>query len=186
VEIQEAYEILSDDQKRAAYDQFGHGAFEGAGAGPGPGQGFPGGFPGAGGQGFPGGGSEFAEELFEQLFGMGGARRRSGGMGGFEQGGQDITTTMSISFMEAVKGAQKPLTFTSVVNCGTCGGTGGKSGIKPKPCETCNGTGQVLILEMANVCVEGDYEGRISHDVDVSNVRRKGDVYSNKGSMWDV
>ncbi|KAI9006383.1 hypothetical protein DFJ74DRAFT_690643 [Hyaloraphidium curvatum] len=148
VEIQEAYEILSDDQKRAAYDQFGHSAFGGPGGdpggpgpGPGPGPGFPGGFPFGAGGGFGGpGGQQFADDLFEQLFrGFGGGRRT--GMGGFQAGGADIEAQLAVSFMEAAKGAQKPLSFRSVVQCKTCSGSGLKPGAKSKTCSTCNGTG---------------------------------------------
>ncbi|TPX41934.1 hypothetical protein SeLEV6574_g05848 [Synchytrium endobioticum] len=154
VEIQDAYELLSDDQKRAAYDQFGH---SGAQAG-GPAEGFPGGYPG----GFPGGGAFGQEDIFEQLFrgfARSGSGRQSGNMGfGFGYGGssssnphagEDITETMSVSFMEAVKGASKPLSYSLVAKCGECTGSGMRPGQKRRRCETCGGTGSHVFSQGA-------------------------------------
>ncbi|KXS19117.1 hypothetical protein M427DRAFT_132162 [Gonapodya prolifera JEL478] len=148
VEIQEAYEILSDEQKRAAYDQFGHSAFSGPGGDPsggGFGGGFPGGFPGGG---FPGG-QQFTSDLFEQLFrgfGMGGAAGGRGGGMGMDMAGEDINAALRIGFMDAIKGVQRPLTFQSIIKCSTCSGSGLKTGQKLKACEGCGGTGRKVFV----------------------------------------
>eukprot|EP00842_Homolaphlyctis_polyrhiza_P001394 jgi/Hompol1/2255/HPOL_005915-RA len=151
VEIQEAYEILSDEQKRAQYDQYGKSAFDGGGSG------FPGGFGGFGGGpgGFGGAGGPFAgANIFEQMFGNFGA-----GAGGRRQThfvGEDISTSMNITFMEAAKGTKKPLSYVSVRNCQPCSGSGLKPGQKASTCGVCKGTGQVVFsrggFHMATTC----------------------------------
>ncbi|TPX30949.1 hypothetical protein SmJEL517_g05621 [Synchytrium microbalum] len=160
VEIQEAYEMLSDDQKRAAYDQFG---YSGTQQGPTGAEGFQGGgFPG----GFPGGSGAFSQEdLFEQLFrgfGGSGGRRQTNpfgfgyGSASASQIGDDITESMSVSFMEAAKGASKPLSYTSIMKCGECTGSGLRPGQKKRTCETCGGTGSNVFVQgafrMATTC----------------------------------
>src|ERR1700722_14508085 len=123
-EINEAYEILKDPDKRAAYDRFGHAAFEHGGPGG------PAGF----GTDF---GSAFSD-LFEGIFGMGGARNRSG-----RERGADLRYNMEISLEEAFAGKAAQLRIPTSVACEACSGTGAKSGTKPKACPTCGGAGRV-------------------------------------------
>ncbi|SMO95356.1 molecular chaperone DnaJ [Paracoccus laeviglucosivorans] len=134
-EVNEAYDCLKDDQKKAAYDRFGHGAFDGTG-------GFGGGF-GRGGQ--PNGdfGSAFAD-VFEDLFGdmMG---RRQGGGGGRSRAsrGQDLRYNLRVTLEEAFSGAQKAITVPGSVACGACSGTGAEGSVEPATCPTCSGMGKV-------------------------------------------
>ncbi|MFN3550053.1 MAG: molecular chaperone DnaJ, partial [Mesorhizobium sp.] len=125
-EINEAYETLKDPQKRAAYDRFGHAAFENGGMGGG------GGFAGAGG---------FAD-IFEDIFGemMGGGRRRSSG--GRERGA-DLRYNMEITLEEAFNGKTAQIRVPSSITCNECTGTGAKPGTQPVTCSTCGGAGRV-------------------------------------------
>ena len=135
-EVNEAYEHISDPQKRAAYDRFGHAAFEqggpGAGAGAGAG-GFGGGFGGFGG----------FEDIFEGIFGGGfgatGSRQRRNG----PQKGEDIRYRMNITFEEAAFGAEKEINITREEECSECHGSGAKQGTSAKTCPVCHGSGQV-------------------------------------------
>ena len=125
-EINEAYEVLKDPDKRAAYDRFGHAAFE----------------QGRGGGG-PGFGSDFAHtfsDIFEDLFGMGGGRR-GGGQG--RERGSDLRYNMEITLEEAFEGKNAQIRIPTSVACEVCSGTGAKAGTKPKPCTTCGGAGKV-------------------------------------------
>lgn len=130
-EISHAYDVLSDAQKRAAYDRYGHDAFNG----------------GAGAGGFGGGaagfdfGSGFAD-IFEDLFGMGGARRSGGGPSG-QTRGADLRYNLAISLEDAFKGKQETIRVTTSVSCETCSGSGGEKGSKPETCPTCHGNGRV-------------------------------------------
>jgi|YNPMSStandDraft_1061717.scaffolds.fasta_scaffold12683_2 molecular chaperone DnaJ len=132
-EINEAYEVLSDPQKRAQYDQFGHAGMEGA---------FSSGF----GTGFTGGFADFdfgdIGDIFESFFGGGFSTRSSRSRSG-PQKGADIKQSIEISFEEAAFGTQKEINFLRLENCPSCSGTGSKSGSQPKTCMHCNGTGQV-------------------------------------------
>jgi len=127
-EVNEAYEILKDDQKRAAYDQYGHAAFEQGGMG-------------GGGFGGMGGGGGFSD-IFEDLFGdfMGG--RRGGGSGG-QSRGSDLRYNMEISLEEAYHGKTTEIKIPSSVECDECDGTGAAEGSSPVTCGTCNGHGKV-------------------------------------------
>ena len=134
-EIGEAYEVLKDPQKRAAYDQFGHAAFEG----------------GRGGQGPGGFGPEFAtsmSDIFDDLFGefmggRGGQRGRGPGRGSASERGADIRYQMDIALAEAFAGKQAQIRVPTSVACDKCSGTGAKPGTKPQPCPTCAGQGKV-------------------------------------------
>ncbi|MBI3701378.1 MAG: molecular chaperone DnaJ [Afipia sp.] len=126
-EISEAYEILKDGQKRAAYDRFGHAAFEQGSGGMGGGHGF--------GSGFA---SSFSD-IFEDLFGMAAGR---GGRGGRERGA-DLRYNMEITLEEAFTGKTAEIKIPVAVTCEACSGTGAKAGTKPKTCSTCGGAGRV-------------------------------------------
>jgi molecular chaperone DnaJ len=128
-EINEAYETLKDPQKRAAYDRFGHAAFENGGMG---GQGF-------GANGFAAGG--FAD-IFEDIFGdmMGGRRQRSSG--GRERGA-DLRYNMEITLEEAFAGKTAQIRVPASVTCTECSGSGAKPGTQPTTCATCSGSGRV-------------------------------------------
>lgn len=129
-EASEAYEVLSDPQKRAAYDRFGHDAANGQG-------GF-GGFDGFDFEGFGGGG---LGDIFDAFFGGGtgsGGRSRRGPVRGADRR-HDIT----ITFEEAVFGTEKEIHVMRVEDCSQCHGTGGKDGAEPMTCTECNGTGEI-------------------------------------------
>jgi molecular chaperone DnaJ len=122
-EINEAYDVLKDDQKRAAYDRFGHAAFDGAG---GHGHGF---------------GSEFASsfsDIFDDLFGMG---RRGRGSG--RERGADLRYNLEISLEEAYAGKTAQVRLPTNVTCEACSGTGAKPGTQPTACRTCSGSGRI-------------------------------------------
>jgi molecular chaperone DnaJ len=125
-DINEAYDILKDDQKRAAYDKFGHAAFEQGGAG---GFGFSGGFSGG-----------FAD-IFDEMFGefMGGARRPGNG----PARGTDLRYNLEISLEDAFRGKQTPIRVATLGACEACRGSGAEAGSKPVVCPTCQGRGRV-------------------------------------------
>jgi molecular chaperone DnaJ len=125
-ELNEAYQILSDAQKRAAYDRMGHAAFEQGGG--------PGGF--GGGAGF-GSMSDIFEDLFGDVFGG-----RRGGAGG-QNRGADLRYNMEISLEEAFAGKAATIKVPTAVSCEACTGTGAKPGTKPKTCPTCKGQGRI-------------------------------------------
>ncbi|MEO9823658.1 MAG: molecular chaperone DnaJ [Paracoccaceae bacterium] len=132
-EANEAYEVLKDADKKAAYDRFGHAAFEGG----------MGGRPGGGGMG--GGGGDFASafsDVFDDLFGdMMGGGRRGGGQRAVR--GSDLRYSLRISLEDAFNGLQKTIQVTTAVGCDTCNGTGAESGAEPQNCPTCAGMGKV-------------------------------------------
>ncbi len=125
-EINEAYEVLRDPQKRGAYDRFGHSAFENGHAA------------GAGAAGFGAGGFS---DIFEDIFGemMGGRGRRSGG----RERGADLRYNMEVSLEEAWQGKTAEIQVPTAMTCETCSGSGSKPGSQPKTCATCSGSGRV-------------------------------------------
>ncbi|MCB1790073.1 MAG: molecular chaperone DnaJ, partial [Gammaproteobacteria bacterium] len=131
-EAKEAYEVLSDAQKRAAYDQFGH-----AGVDP---------SMGAGGFGGGRGGASFSD-IFGDVFGdiFGGGR---GGPGGSRvQRGADLRYNLELSLEDAVTGTSVKIKVPTWITCDTCGGSGAKKGTSPKTCGTCKGAGQVRMQQ---------------------------------------
>src|SRR5580658_2637259 len=125
-EVNEAYEVLKDADKRAAYDRFGHAAFEHGG--PGTASGF---------------GADFAttfSDIFDDLFGMGGGRRSRGS--GRERGA-DLRYNMEISLQDAYVGKAAQIRIPTSVTCEACSGSGAKAGTKPKTCQMCGGQGKV-------------------------------------------
>ena len=138
-EVNEAYEVLSDPQKRSRYDQFGH-----AGVDPS----FGGGAGGAGGYGdFSGFDMGDLGDIFEGFFGGfgGGSSRRSNPNA--PRRGSDIRTQVSISFFEACSGIGKKVTVSKMESCDACHGTGAENGTAMKICPDCNGTGQVRVQQ---------------------------------------
>jgi molecular chaperone DnaJ len=132
-EINEAYDVLKDADKKAAYDRYGHAAFEG-GRGPGGGGGGNGDF-----------GASFSD-VFEDLFGdfMGrGGQGAQGGRRSRAQRGSDLRYNLRVSLEESFKGVQKTITVPSAVACDVCSGTGAEGGAEPVTCPTCSGMGKV-------------------------------------------
>ncbi|QMW16597.1 molecular chaperone DnaJ [Pseudoalteromonas sp. MT33b] len=129
-EVKEAYEVLTDDQKRQMYDQYGHAAFEQGGGGHG--------------GGFGGGHGDFGDifgDVFGDIFG-GGGRRQSR-----QQRGADLRYNMDLSLEEAVRGKDIEIKVPTWVSCKPCDGSGAKAGSKPKTCTTCHGAGQVQMRQ---------------------------------------
>ena len=132
-EVNEAYAILSDPQKKQQYDQFGHAAFEQGG--PGAGGGF-GGFEGFGGFG------DIFSDIFGGGFGSSNSSRRNA-----PTRGDDVGATVNITFEEAAFGVKKDVTFNRIQRCSDCSGSGAERGTKPETCSTCGGTGQRRVVQ---------------------------------------
>jgi len=129
-ESKEAYEILSDERKRAAYDQFGHAGVDTSAAG-GPGAGAGANF------------SDIFGDVFGDIFGGGGA----GGPGSRASRGSDLRYNLDLSLEEAVKGTTVKIKIPTYKTCNTCSGSGAKKGTTPKTCATCGGHGQVRMQQ---------------------------------------
>ena len=210
-EVNEAYEVLSDSEKKSRYDQFGH-----AGVDPNFGAG------GAGSGGF-GGFSDFGDlgDLFGSFFGggFGGGGRRSNPNA--PRRGNDATASIILSFEEAAKGCEKEVEFMHIENCPECNGSGAKAGTTVKTCGRCNGTGHIMatqrtafgVMQTQQVCPECNGKGKkienpcprcagngrvrvrkkqtvnIPEGIDdeqVLNVRGQGDVGKNGGPSGDL
>ena len=156
-EVNEAYEVLSDKEKRARYDQFGHAGVDpnyGAGAG---------------------GGSPFGVDMdfgdiFSSVFGgFGGFGGRRNSNPNAPRRGADVETSVTITFDEAAKGCQKEISYSAVVTCNECSGTGAQKGTTPKTCSVCGGRGQVMVnqrtpfgvVQTARVCDACKGKGKV-------------------------
>lgn len=153
-EISEAYDVLKDGQKRAAYDRFGHAAFEnGHGAANGGGPGF---------------GADFAStfaDIFEGVFGMGTGRQ---GRGGGRERGADLRYNLDITLEEAFAGKTAEIRIPTAVACEACSGSGSKPGSKPKTCMTCGGAGRLRhqqgFFTMERTCTSCQGRGQVIDD----------------------
>ena len=211
-EVNEAYEVLSDKEKRSRYDQFGHaGVDPNFGAGGGYGGGFTGDF------------GDFGDlgDIFGSFFGggFGGGGRRSNPNA--PKRGNDASAAVNISFEEAAKGCKKTVKVTKIDTCDECGGSGAKKGTTTKTCPVCNGSGRVTSAQrtpfgvfqtqtvcshcngkgkvIENPCQKCNGKGRIRHTVEevveipagiddgqVINMRGKGDSGVNGGPSGDL
>lgn len=129
-ELSAAYEVLSDADKRAAYDRHGHAAFEGMGSAGGP-------------QADGGSFSDIFGDVFGDIFGGGG----SGGARASGHRGSDLRYTLDLTLEEAVFGVEKTIRIPRLAGCNTCHGSGAKPGSSPKTCQTCKGQGQVRMQQ---------------------------------------
>ncbi|MBI5378690.1 MAG: molecular chaperone DnaJ [Nitrospirae bacterium] len=149
--ITEAYEVLSDAEKRAMYDQFGHAGLSGAASG---------GFEGFGGFG-AGGVSDLFEEVFSDFFGGAAARRRPRA-----QRGSDLRYHLEIAFEDAVFGVEKEVRLPRHVSCDHCGGTGARPGTQPEVCPGCHGSGELRhqqgFFTVRRTCSRCGGEGRVT------------------------
>jgi molecular chaperone DnaJ len=145
-ELNEAYQILSDPERRAQYDRFGHAAFE-QGAG-------------MGGFDFAAGFDDIIGDLFGDFFGTGRGRGRTR-----QRRGADLQYQLTISFVEACLGCEKTLSIPRLTRCETCGGRGAKPGTTPQTCPQCNGSGQMRFQQgffsIAKTCGKCNGHGQI-------------------------
>jgi molecular chaperone DnaJ len=164
-ELNEAYEVLKDSEKRQRYDQFGHAGVGGASGGPGAG-----GFNGYNWANPPGGGINFdfgdmgLGDIFSSFFGGGGGRQRSKA-----RHGRDVEIAIELSFEEAVFGVTKKMKLNLETSCEHCKGNGAEPGYELKTCPTCKGSGQVVTamrtifgnIQQASVCPECKGQGKV-------------------------
>jgi len=150
-ELNEAYDVLKDDQKRAAYDQFGHAAFEGGGAGR------------AGGFDFSSSFADVFDDLFGEFVGRGGQRGGSGA-----QRGADLRYNLEISLEDAAIGKKAQVRVATAVTCETCEGSGAAAGSKPVVCPRCRGVGQIRTQQgfftVQRTCPSCHGNGRVIED----------------------
>lgn len=160
-EINEAYDVLKDPQKRAAYDRFGHDAFKNGGGG----NPFGGGQGGGGGFGFEGNFEDLFEDLMGGLFGGGGPQqtRRT-----HVSRGADLRYNMEVSLEQAYTGTKIDISFPTTISCETCKGSGAKAGSKPVTCATCGGNGNVHFrqgfFQMSRTCPDCGGSGQVIKD----------------------
>lgn len=149
-EMQEAYDVLSDEKKRAAYDRFGHDAVQGGAAG--------------GGAGY-GNFTDIFSDVFNNIFG---AERGGGGGRSYAQQGSDLGYNLDLTLEQAVFGATIEIKIPSLAACETCKGSGAKKGSKPSKCQTCDGHGQVRMQQgffsIQQTCPNCHGEGQIISD----------------------
>ncbi len=153
-DINEAYQVLSDPEKRVQYDRFGHAAFQGPGAGPG----------GFGGFDFSQGFEEVFSDIFGDFFGTGRARARTR-----TRRGDDLRYDLEVDFEEAARGTEKVVKFQRLTQCDACNGTRGRGGSDSvRTCPNCRGTGQVRtqqgFFSIATTCSQCRGEGSIITD----------------------
>lgn len=152
-EVNEAYAVLSDPDKRAKYDQMGHAAFDPAAGG--------------GGYDFSGAGFDFGD-IFSSFFG-GGFGGSSGAQRNRPIRGEDLSARVTVDFMEAVFGTKKEISYNRTERCADCGGSGAQKGTSPETCSVCRGSGQVRktqrtplgMFQTTGVCSECRGTGKI-------------------------
>ena len=214
-EVNEAYEVLSDKDKKARYDQFGYAGVDpnyGAGGGAG-------GYGGYGGYGTYTGNID-VDDIFNSFFGGFGGRRQSSNPNAPRRG-TDVETILSLTFEEAAKGCQKTVQYQRIENCDECGGSGAKKGTTPKTCTACGGTGRTTINSrtpfgvvqttrvcdtcggrgkiVEHKCAKCDGKGRIRHKIEEEvnipagvdegqrlSIGGKGNAGINHGSAGDL
>ncbi|NCN41595.1 molecular chaperone DnaJ [bacterium] len=155
-EAAQAYEVLSNDEKRAKYDQYGHAAFQGG--------------RGGGGAGFHDMSDIFEQfgDIFGDFFGGGGGTSRSRGRSTGPRRGSDLRYVLEIKLEDVVEGDKKPIEFRCEDNCESCNGSGAKKDSGVKTCGTCGGRGQVIrqqgFFSMATTCPTCSGQGQVIED----------------------